>query len=77
MYYTWRQVWDIKSHRDIESYCSEVIFFSESGEDKSHCSFWVGFDTLITLIFFFSLAELRQAIVAMMNRKDELTEQNT
>uniref|UniRef100_A0A672PXI3 Sorting nexin 29 n=1 Tax=Sinocyclocheilus grahami TaxID=75366 RepID=A0A672PXI3_SINGR len=29
------------------------------------------------IFFFLSLAELRQAIVAMMNRKDELTEQNT
>uniref|UniRef100_A0A8C1J7D7 Sorting nexin 29 n=1 Tax=Cyprinus carpio TaxID=7962 RepID=A0A8C1J7D7_CYPCA len=35
------------------------------------------FGTLVTSIFFFFLAELRQAIVAMMNRKDELTEQNT
>lgn len=40
----------------------------------SLCIFAVCF---LTLVSFSSAVELRQAIIAMMNRKDELEEQNT
>uniref|UniRef100_A0A9J8D8H5 Sorting nexin 29 n=1 Tax=Cyprinus carpio carpio TaxID=630221 RepID=A0A9J8D8H5_CYPCA len=49
----------------------------ESSSPPTDSEKQIGFGTLVTSIFFFFLAELRQAIVAMMNRKDELTEQNT